>query len=282
MQRKRAFFAGLLLVTLGAARLVAQSVSPAEGPEETGKEFVAYLARQDFESLRNMVARDSVAQLGDGGVEALLRDLRLLPDRWETKGEGDTALVTPVFEAKPVLCRREGRFWRVDLLATAGRWMKLDEAAAPRRLIREYSVLPRFGEESRTLCLGNLQSLAIALKQYQEDYDDRYPPANRWNDSLAPFARGEKAYHCPAAGKQSYGYAMNWKLSRRSRSEVTPPADGASPVAIYESARLERNVNGDGRDLAYRHEGATQTLFCDGTARSLPRGAQPEFRLPKK
>ena len=127
---------GALLVTLGAARLVAQDDN---GPEEAGKEFIAYLARQDFESLHNLMAQDSVRRLGDDGIKALLRDLRLVPDRWEAKaGNAGEAIVTPVFEPRKVICRKEGLFWRVDLIATAAHWWKLDSAAGTRKIIRDY------------------------------------------------------------------------------------------------------------------------------------------------
>lgn len=276
MQRHPVFLAGLVLLALSAARLIAQAPADnGDGPDEAGKEFMAYLARQDFESLKNIVASDSFRQLGDAGVDALLHDLRLVPDHWtataDSKGE---ASVTPIFEARPVVCAREGAFWRVDAIATAARWRKLDATAGPHQLVREYSTLPQFGPESRATCLTNLQSIAIAMRQYQQDYKDEFPPAPRWNDCLAPYVRLDKAFHCPAAGKQSYGYAMNTKLPPR------PPAAASALAVIYETATLERNAHNDGHDLVFRHEDRTHTLFSDGTVRPIFRPRKPPFQLP--
>ncbi len=277
MQRRHVFLAGLLVLTLSGARLIAQAPTEnSDGPDEAGKEFMAYLARQDFDSLKNIVARDSFRQLGDDGVNALLHDLRLVPDRWTatTDEKGDSS-VTPIFDAKPVVCRKEGPFWRVDAIATTVRWRKLDAIAGARRIVRDYSTLPQFGSESRATCLSNLQSIALAMRQYQQDYKDAFPPAPRWNESLAPYVRNEKVFHCPAAGKQVYGYAMNSKLPNR------PPAAASALAVIYESARLERNAHDAGQNLVFRHEERTHALFSDGTVRPLLRPRKPPFQLPK-
>jgi hypothetical protein len=284
MKYKIALLCGLITAGTGAARLVAQDTSPREeSAEEAGKEFVAYLARQDMESLRNIVARDSFEQLGVGGVEALLRDLRLIPSRWETKnGEAGEVLVTPIFEAQPIICRKEGRFWRVDAIATAWRWKKLDATSGVRTIVRDYSQLPRFGPESRVLCLSNLQAIAVALKQYQQDNNDFFPPSERWTDSLLPYVRNTKVFHCPAAGKQSHGYSLNENLAQMKRSEVALRTTQVPMAIIYESNELRSNASGGGQNLAYRHEKIGHALLTDGTVRPLFQGIRPHFQLPPK
>ena len=271
------FLAGLVLLALSAARLIAQAPTDnGDGPDEAGKEFMAYLARQDFDSLKNIVARDSFRQLGDAGVDALLHDLRLVPDHWtSTSSANGESAITPIFDAKPVICRKEGAFWRVDAVVTAARWQKLDSAAGPRSIVREYSSLPQFGAESRATCLANLRSIAVALRQYRQDYKDAFPPAPRWNDALSPYLRNEKVFHCPAVGKQSFGYAMNTKLPAR------PPSAALAFAVIYETASPARNASNNGRDLVFPHEQATHALFTDGTVRPFLRPRKPAFQIPK-
>jgi hypothetical protein len=258
----------------GTARLLA---APVAGPDEVGKEFVAYLARRDFESLRNVIARDSFDLLGEEGVNDVLNDLRLVPGSYSTTTDGATAQVTPIFSPQPITCRREGRFWRVDLIATASRWLS---ATDEKRLLRHYSTLPFFGEEAQQLCNSNLKAIGVALRQYAEDYDDTLPPANLWTDALTPYVRDAKVFHCPSAGKRNFGYAMNWKLSKRPRTQVIPQGNAAPPAMIYETHERKPNANRDGADLVFRHENTSQTLFADGTVRATPKGNSIEFRLP--
>jgi hypothetical protein len=282
MKIKAGLLFALLAVVTGTAHISAQNNTQVEdGPEEAGKEFVAYLARQDIESLRHIVAQDSSRKLGDAGVEALLRALRLIPSRWETRtGESGEVLITPIFEAQPVVCRKEGRFWRVDAIATAVRWMKFDAADGARKIIRDYSSLPQLGPESRATCTANLQAIAAALKQYQEDNNGAFPPAERWVDSLSPYARDTKIFHCPAAGRQNFGYAMNENLAQQKRAEVAARTTQVPVAIIYEASRLERNTVGAGQDFVHRHEKTGHALLTDGSVRSIFQGVRPQFQLP--
>ena len=260
----------LLLVVYSGAQT-------AEGPDEVSKEFVAYLARRDFESLNLVIARDSTERLGEKGVRDVLNDLRLVPARWESKSDGSMAQVTPVFEAQPILCRRQGRFWRVDLIATGAKWLKF--SGSDKEFVRKYSHQPRFGEESRAQCADNLRSLGVALRQYAEDYDTHFPPANTWTDALRPYITNRQVFHCPAAGKNRYGYALNWKLSRQPHPRSAPDTAKTSFVVLYETTQLKANAHYDGSDLAFRHEKKTQVLEANNAVRSLKDVKTAEFRL---
>lgn len=233
------------------------------GPEEAGKEFISYLARRDMASLKNIIAQDSINRLGEKGVNDLIKDLRLVPTRWESRAEGSTAQITPIFEAQPVICRRQGRFWRVDLIATATRWLKTPAGEAA--LVRQYSHLPVFGVESRNICAGNLKALSVALRQYSEDYDNHYPPLNRWTTALNAFVTKPTAFHCPAAGKNTFGYAINGKISKLSTYQMPLAPKIPSTIVFYESTRLQPNISGTGADFAFRHEKAAQALLSDGS-----------------
>lgn len=269
---------GVMLLFFGligsglAAHLWAQA--PA-APDEIGKEFVAYLSRHDYQSLNNVIARDSFNRLGEKGVRDLLSNLRLTPKRWDSQSDGNTARVTPVFEPLPVVCRAQGRFWRVDLLETASQWLHFPGGA--KALERKYSYQPLHGEEARTLCAGNLKALSIALRQYAEDYDQRYPAAASWTDALRAYVVNPHVFHCPAAGKNRFGYALNENLSTQKR---LPAAKSELFVVFYETAQAKANVAHDGSDFIYRHEGQAEVLLSDGTIKLISTPKTLNFKLP--
>ncbi|HEY0072969.1 MAG TPA: hypothetical protein VGB77_02630 [Abditibacteriaceae bacterium] len=266
---------GFVIFLFFAAHLRAQKV---EGPEEVGKEFVAYLARRDLESLKLIITRDSLDRLGENGVRDVVNELRLVPSRWESKSDGATAQVTPIFEPQLVLCRRQGRFWRVDLIATGAKWLKFSGSEAA--FVRKYSHQPLLSEESRVICASNLKALAVALRQYAEDYDDHYPPANVWTDALRPYLSNRQVFHCPAAGKNRYGYALNRRLSKQPPPKSTMNPQNNNFVVLYETTQLKSNAHRDGSDLAFRHEGKTQVLEADDAVRSFNNGKSLKFHLP--
>ena len=95
-----------------------------------------------------------------------------------------------------------------------------------------------------------------------------------WEPTVSTFLRQQKP---------SYGYAMNWKLSRRSLAAVEAPDN---TVAFYESNILARNHNSDGRDLMLRHpqnniDGANYA-YTDGRVAWRPRNPTQNFRLSPK
>ncbi len=97
-------------------------------------------------------------------------------------------------------------------------------------------------------CLSNLKYLALATAQYCQDYDDRFPPAKRWNAALLPYLNRHDelsgsqpptpAYlesprrlgvsellQCPMAEKTAPSYAMNAALASASADSVSDPKD---------------------------------------------------------
>lgn len=257
---------------VGAAHLRAQA--PA-APAEIGKEFVAYLTRRDFDSLNNVIARDSFNRLGAQGVRAVLANLNQIPTRWESTSNGNAAQVTPIYEPMPVICRRQGIFWRVDLIATATQWLKFPDEKV---LERKFSYLPQHGSEAREICAGNLKALGVALQQYAEDYDNRYPPARSWTNVLRPYLTNRQALHCPTAGKYRFGYALNQNLSSQEWPKITEKS--AKFVVLYETKQLRANAFQTGRDLDFRHEGWTQVLMSDATIMSLKDAKTLNFNVP--
>lgn len=93
------------------------------------------------------------------------------------------------------------------------------------------------GTGARNACASNLKQLALAALMYAQDYDQHFPPADRWCTVTEPYVRDTTVYHCPAdSAEGGYGYAMNFKLSRMPLGRVDAPAE---TVLFFES-RLNR------------------------------------------
>jgi prepilin-type processing-associated H-X9-DG protein len=115
--------------------------------------------------------------------------------------------------------------------------------------------------------------LAIAMKQYVQDYDEQYPPARQWSDGLAPYLKNEQVFHCPAT-KGHDGYAMNWKISRRNESKLM---FSVNTVLLFESTDLRRNVYNEGSGIAYRHSNGTNIAFLDCHVKWYPKNATEKW-----
>ena len=152
-----------------------------------------------------------------------------------------------------------------------------------------------------SICLSRLQQSAQALAMYTRDNDERFPPADKWNDALAPLLAKPSAdasqalpFDCPSLGPNRWGYSMNWKLSKRPISEVEAPH---TTVSLYETNVPRANAAYDGRDLIARHtrlsatrpsatrSGAGQSergsnfAFADGHVQWLSATQKPNFRI---
>ena len=80
-------------------------------------------------------------------------------------------------------------------------------------------------------CMNNERQLAIAVRMYESDNKDQYPPAATWCDAVRSFVGSEKVFQCPAGdpGKRCH-YAYNAKLDGLDQSKVNP-----NTVMIFET-----------------------------------------------
>ena len=220
--------------------------------------------------------------------------------------------VVPIAKPKPlppVACLQSGGGWKVDLLETARNWIgsqdplmqDIDAALnAPPANLPTNNVPANVPPPSNTmaeapppadigiaptgsmattdaraseLCQNRLRQVGMAMRMYMDDYDEKLPPADKWQDNLTPYVKNQSkiVFHCPVLEPDGHGYAMNWKLSRQPESAVESPVQ---TVAIYENNVPRANAHYDGRDLIFRHElndgiGAN-FLYVDGhVARGL-------------
>jgi prepilin-type processing-associated H-X9-DG protein len=124
-------------------------------------------------------------------------------------------------------------------------------------------------DAARKQCLDHMKFLALGMLMYVRDYDELFPPADRWCDVTLPYLKDGKTYHCPADTAE-FSYAMNHKLSRLRLSHLEDPA---GTVLLYESATGRKNEcdqhgrPGDSVPKPPRHGGGNVFAFVDGHAK---------------
>lgn len=294
----------LAIAAFLGSRLRAQvENSGPETPEEASKAFLALLlgvrGAPEGGSLTTMISGKSSTALGEDGVNRLLSELRaeFIVNQWKPKaqlngnGNGATVQFTRTEDMPPIVCIREGEHWFVDLVATFGKWNHLDQQQSLQRISTLTGVIipgvPVNETAANSTCQSYMKQVGLGIAQYCQDFDERYPPANKWCDVIQPYVRSQTILNCPKAGAKDYGYAMNWKFSRRDWGTIETPA---TSVLQYESNVLQRNRNGDGKDLTFRHE-IDATLganygYADGHVKWNRQDSLQEFRIvitpPKK
>ncbi len=146
---------------------------------------------------------------------------------------------------------RVGEAWRVDLLST---W-KAATGKSEESLHTEAS-------------MSDLKQLALAGLMYAQDFDEYFPPANKWCDVLEPYVRNESLFHCPAVPFDQYGYAFNKNLAGLSREDIQFPAQ---TVVFFESTLGTRNATGTGESLPDppRHPEGNIFGFADGHVQQI-------------
>lgn len=132
-------------------------------------------------------------------------------------------------------------------------------------------------------CLENVANMSAAVRMYQTDWNDAYPPAGDWNELLAPLVkvhdasydtdkkeRQRRVFICPKISESTEPcYAMNNRLSGKRSAIVQSPAD---TVLIYES-QPGNNMAGGPELLPSkpRHSGGDNIGFADGHVKNVER-----------
>jgi prepilin-type processing-associated H-X9-DG protein len=132
-----------------------------------------------------------------------------------------------------------------------------------------FPVFAKAREKARQAsCAANLKQISIQMLGYSQDYDDKFPPADHWMDSLEPYRSdsGETVYHCPAIRGQStetYGYAYNRNVATKPTNKI---ADPRIKMLAYDSSTLTRSASdpGTSRPEEGRHSNGNNVAFADG------------------
>ncbi|MFO7946068.1 MAG: prepilin-type N-terminal cleavage/methylation domain-containing protein [Armatimonadota bacterium] len=170
-----------------------------------------------------------------------------------------------------------------------------------------FPVFARAREKARqSACLNNVKQIMLGMMQYTQDYDERYPPANRWPapgenhlpyttyttwwEALDPYMKNEQILICPsqangdpAGAEPGYGwnyqefgyYSGGFPSSYHPKVAMADVEYPASTIIIGDSEDTSDRGN-DGSQFLYRrhsyllpdrHNGGGNMGFCDGHAK---------------
>lgn len=157
----------------------------------------------------------------------------------------------------------------------------------------------------RSSCQSNLKQIALGIKQYVQDYDEKLPTltsgnasdgdesAQGWAHNLQPYLKSTQIFQCPAEANPSNSepsqagytdYYFNRALAGQKEVSLDYAAntiingDGISSDALYN--RTERETAGEpGADV--RHLGGANYAFEDGHVKWLrPSRVEPSSVAP--
>ena len=147
------------------------------------------------------------------------------------------------------------------------------------------------GSARQVSCLSNMQQIALANMMYNQDYDERMPMVQNWQEGMVPYVKKTEIFHCPEtspAGGESSGltgttYAYNSALDRLQLAQVAEPKN---TVLHFETTNFSPNASDAMTSLPHpaRHRkssGAGNNVsFVDGHAVFWPEGdSLPEGRI---
>lgn len=90
----------------------------------------------------------------------------------------------------------------------------------------------------KAICTSNMKHLGSGLRMYIMDYDDKPPPAGKWQDASFPYVKDLTVYVCPSRKDVKPGYAFNQRLDGIVAGKVAKPEQ--TPM-LFESNRGQRN-----------------------------------------
>jgi prepilin-type processing-associated H-X9-DG protein len=144
-------------------------------------------------------------------------------------------------------------------------------------------------------CLTNLRMLGQASLTYAADFDEAFPPAERWADALSPYLSRVPRKHekqqeitsrdvlqCPT-DRNRFSYAFNDAVTQLSAvpKQGTRWGEEARTPLLFESSAHQRNAHDRGTSLVCppRHNSGNNFLYADGHARLEKTPPQEKRRL---
>lgn len=122
---------------------------------------------------------------------------------------------------------------------------------------------------NRSICGSNLRQVHLSTMQYVRDYDELYPPADKWQTVLWPYSKSTVIFNCPSA--RSGGYAMN-KYFSMMRMSLTESTGIYERMPLYFETHLS-GINCSGGPEAWlnsrRHAIGVWAIFSSGGSKIL-------------
>ncbi|MBL8060073.1 MAG: hypothetical protein JNK63_05070 [Chthonomonas sp.] len=117
----------------------------------------------------------------------------------------------------------------------------------------------------RTNSLSNIKDIGTASIMYAADNDDRFQPAERWQDSISEQVSKTSFTDPMVEAKSDLGYGMN---TAASTAKVEWIDDPNQTVLFFTSSMPGRSASGGPETLRYTQRYAI-ICFVDGSARVL-------------
>ncbi len=114
-------------------------------------------------------------------------------------------------------------------------------------------------------CVNNVKQLALAVRIYATDNEDRFPPAANWCDAIQSEAGTDKVFRCPSDPSLRCAFAYNRKLDGLSEDEINPQT-----VLFFESDAGWNAAGGPELFSPHKHSRTSVIVgFADGSVQQL-------------
>lgn len=123
-------------------------------------------------------------------------------------------------------------------------------------------LLRGMGVARKGMCVRNVKGIALTVQMYLADYNDVFPPAGSWCDTMEPYIRNRAVYVCPEMRGLPCGYAFNAGLDSLPMRRLVDPE---YTIVIFETD-VGWNATGQLERLRDppRHLGGDSFGFADG------------------
>jgi prepilin-type N-terminal cleavage/methylation domain-containing protein/prepilin-type processing-associated H-X9-DG protein len=116
-------------------------------------------------------------------------------------------------------------------------------------------------------CLSNTKQISLGILMYLQDYDEKMPHRDQYQELVYPYLKNDCVYRCPKikGSPENQGYALESRLIGKELYKIKNI--GKTPM-LWDSWNLEKNAIDSGISFAARHNGFGNIAFVDGHARS--------------
>ncbi len=129
-------------------------------------------------------------------------------------------------------------------------------------------------------CLSNIKNLALSQMIYASDWEEHFPPAQRWPECIFEYLNEEKVFLCPGDNRNAKhqfagvetSYTMNALCGGLRLDSFEKPGD---TVLLFDGTKLF----GSHGAAAFRHHEGLNVALADGHARWCSRNDFLRLRL---